>query len=59
MIRHAQNSFKILDIEPRWLADIKRDERLDAARPLKPPGRCSGCWPHDGEVDGRAVDIFV
>ena len=20
-----------------------------------PPGRCSGCWPHDGEVDGGAV----
>jgi hypothetical protein len=22
---------------------------------LEPPGRCSGCWPHDGEVDGGAV----
>src|SRR5665811_1794354 len=20
-----------------------------------PPGRCSGCWPHDGEVAGGAV----
>ncbi|MGA3310185.1 MAG: hypothetical protein ABSD08_16485 [Xanthobacteraceae bacterium] len=26
---------------------------------LEPPGRCSGCWPHDGEVDGCAVEIFV
>ena len=23
---------------------------------LEPPGRCSGCWPHDGEVDGCAVE---
>jgi hypothetical protein len=22
---------------------------------LGPPGRCSGCWPHDGAVDGCAV----
>ena len=22
---------------------------------LGPPGRCSGCWPHDGEVAGGAV----
>jgi hypothetical protein len=21
--------------------------------------RCSGCWPHDGEVAGCAVEIFV
>src|ERR1019366_7639547 len=21
---------------------------------LGPPGRCSGCWPHDGEVAGGA-----
>jgi len=27
--------------------------------PLEPPGQCSGCWPHDGEVDGCAVEIFV
>jgi hypothetical protein len=26
---------------------------------LEPPGRCSGCWPHDGEVDGGAVEISV
>jgi hypothetical protein len=25
----------------------------------EPPGRCSGCWPHDGEVAGCAVEIFV
>jgi hypothetical protein len=25
---------------------------------LGPPGWCSGCWPHDGEVDGCAVEIF-
>ena len=25
---------------------------------LEPPGRCSGCWPHDGEVDGCAVEEF-
>src|SRR5450759_4481848 len=24
-----------------------------------PPGRCSGCWPHDGEVAGGAVADFV
>jgi len=24
---------------------------------LGPPGRCSGCWPHDGEVAGGAVAI--
>jgi hypothetical protein len=22
---------------------------------LEPPGRCSGCWPHDGEVAGGDV----
>jgi hypothetical protein len=22
---------------------------------LGPPGWCSGCWPHDGEVAGGAV----
>jgi hypothetical protein len=26
---------------------------------LEPPGRCSGCWPHDGEVAGGAVEISV
>jgi hypothetical protein len=26
---------------------------------LEPPGRCSGSWPHDGEVDGGAVEISV
>src|SRR5450759_3440256 len=26
---------------------------------LGPPGRCSGCWPHDGEVAGGAVAVFV
>jgi len=26
---------------------------------LGPPGRCSGCWPHDGEVDGGAVAIAL
>jgi hypothetical protein len=27
---------------------------------LGPPGRCSGCWPHDGEVAGGAVaDSFL
>jgi hypothetical protein len=26
--------------------------RLDR---LGPPGRCSGCWPHDGAVAGGAV----
>jgi len=25
---------------------------------LGPPGRCSGCWPHDGEVAGGAVKIL-
>jgi hypothetical protein len=25
---------------------------------FKPPGRCSGCWPHDGEVAGGAVADF-
>jgi hypothetical protein len=24
---------------------------------LGPPARCSGCWPHDGEVAGGAVEI--
>ena len=41
-----------------------RDERrfqraLTQTDLLGPPGRCSGCWPHDGEVDGCAVEIFV
>jgi hypothetical protein len=34
--------------------------RLGGAMPtdlLGPPGRCSGCWPHDGEVAGGAVAI--
>jgi hypothetical protein len=26
---------------------------------LGPPGRCSGCWPHDGEVTGGADSILV
>ena len=26
---------------------------------LGPSGRCSGCWPHDGEVAGGAVAIFA
>ena len=36
-------------------------ERLGGAMPtdlldlLEPPGRRSGCWPHDGEVAGGAV----
>jgi hypothetical protein len=25
----------------------------------EPPGRRGGCWPHDGEVAGCAVEIFV
>jgi hypothetical protein len=25
---------------------------------LGPPGRCSGCWPHDGAVAGGAVADF-
>jgi hypothetical protein len=29
-------------------------DRLDL---LGPPGWRSGCWPHDGEVDGGAVAI--
>ena len=32
----------------RWSAD-RPAMLLDL---LAPPGRCSGCWPHDGEVDG-------
>jgi hypothetical protein len=24
---------------------------------LGPPGRCSGCWPHDGEVAGGAISF--
>jgi hypothetical protein len=24
---------------------------------LELPGRCSGCWPHDGEVAGGAGGI--
>ena len=24
-----------------------------------PPGRCSGSWPHDGEVAGGAVADFL
>jgi hypothetical protein len=31
----------------------------DADRLREPPGRCSGCWLHDGEVAGCAVEIFV
>jgi hypothetical protein len=31
----------------------------DGARAIGAPGRCSGCWPHDGEVDGGAVEISV
>jgi hypothetical protein len=37
--------------------------RLGGAMPtelldlLGPPGRCSGSWPHDGEVAGGAVAI--
>src|ERR1700720_1906815 len=27
----------------------------DLLDPLGPPGWCSGCWPHDGEVAGGAV----
>jgi hypothetical protein len=26
---------------------------------LGPPGWCSGCWPHDGEVAGGAGSFFV
>jgi len=26
---------------------------------LGPPGWCSGCWPHDGDVAGGADSIFV
>ena len=26
---------------------------------LGPPGRCSGCWPHDGEVAGGTVADFI
>ena len=25
---------------------------------LEPPGRCSGCWPHDGEVPPAAPAAF-
>jgi hypothetical protein len=24
---------------------------------LGPPGWCSGCWPHEGDVAGGAVDF--
>jgi hypothetical protein len=29
-----------------------RGARRDQTDLLEPPGRCSGCWPHDGEVAG-------
>jgi hypothetical protein len=40
-------------------SDALRDQTDPLAPPadlLEPPGRCSGCWPHDGEVDGCAVE---
>jgi hypothetical protein len=46
---------------PSWLPSRAR-EKLGGAMPSdlrEPPGRCSGCWPHAGEVDGCAVEIFV
>jgi hypothetical protein len=35
-----------------WLKDLVGAMLLDL---LGPPGWCSGCWPHDGEVAGGAV----
>ena len=43
--------------------NLARRRKPSAARCLLdllgPPGRCSGCWPHDGEVAGGAVADFV
>ena len=39
-------------------AVVTRAREVGRAMPtdlLGPPGRCSGCWPHDGEVAGGAV----
>src|SRR5450759_5549930 len=43
-------------------SQLSRAEESGAAKLLDlrgPPGRCSGCWPHDGEVAGGAVADFV
>jgi hypothetical protein len=38
--------------------DERRFQRAVTQTDLRePPGRCSGYWPHDGEVDGCAVEI--
>src|ERR1019366_6521435 len=33
----------------------REGSRQNSIGVLGPPGRCSGCWPHDGEVAGGAV----
>src|SRR5271170_5967632 len=46
-----------------WAASVPnklaRRKMVSAAAMLRdrlgPPGRCRGCWPHDGEVAGGAV----
>jgi hypothetical protein len=35
--------------------EVGRAMPTDLLDLLGPPGRCSGCWPHDGEVAGGAI----
>src|ERR1035437_6195842 len=47
-----------------WVPKNLARRRKPSAAPclldlLGPPGRRSGCWPHDGEVAGGAVADFV
>jgi hypothetical protein len=42
----------LLFIPWRVVAEESGAAHLDL---LGPPGWCSGCWPHDGEVAGGAV----
>jgi hypothetical protein len=49
--------FTILVVVTR--ARARRRQQTDPLDLVEPAGRCSGCWPHDGEVAGGAGEISV
>jgi hypothetical protein len=56
--KRAVSSVHLIRCPHARAQDERRFQRAVTQTDLRePPGRCSGCWPHDGEVAGGAVAI--